>query len=97
MGSIVGYVRDDLTYSPIDGACVSKNQNFNNYKQTGTNGYYQISVPPGTYTLYAEKDNLIPPPAAMPPPPYYYSTQTDPIAVNSDAPVSVDIFMRRKA
>lgn len=99
MPSIWGYVRNDLTYAPINGAIVSINSDFGdpayNYT-TGSDGYYQITaLPYGTYNLYADKD--VPPPPQNVAAPYYCSPKIIySIAVVDNNPVYREILMRKK-
>ena len=94
----MGYVRDDLTYTPIKGAIVSIIADFSDPTYnfiTGSDGYYQIGVPYGNYNLYADKDQPPPPPNVQAP--YFYKKTLYSIPVVDNNPVYREILMRRKA
>lgn len=59
-GTIIGYVRNDLTLTGISGATILQyvpSSNPVNQATSASNGYYSIDVPDGTITLRTTKND----------------------------------------
>ncbi len=88
-GSVIGYVRDDITLTGIADARVSYQLGST---QSASNGYYSISAPDATFDITAERDKSIPP-NPVPPPPNYYG-KTAQVTVNNNIVVK-DFYLRK--
>lgn len=81
-GTVIGYVRDDLTLTGVSAIVSSPWGN----TQTDADGYYYLPMEDGTFTLTSTD--------YTPNPPCYYTKQVS-VTVNNNTVVK-DIYMRKK-
>ncbi len=65
---VKGYITDQTTDDPVEGANVSifgVNITYYNFTTTGIDGYYEFNVPAGNFSIYVDVENYFP---AYPPP-----------------------------